>query len=420
VVVEASSRVSDDLALIQSIIHVGRQSYSSIAYELESARQSRSRIALSLQQWDATIAALEERLQLSSREEVLETTGITPFHLRVTKLGVVWVLLFFVVVNMLWKIFSYNSEQSEHYPPWYHDSKTVAHTLLSSVVIWWLVGVLVFTELMFFSPINSPLSVVDSLYVCAQILTTVGYGDFTPTTNFGMVFMSMYAIFGVGMIATLLQEIVYIYVMSSEETALQRYTKVLERVFGGYSDLLVHLLPVLAMVAFGTFFFSVYPEEDMTSLQAFYFSSITLLTIGFGAYHPVSEIGRLVATFWMIIGTIFVGRAIMAASNCIFQSRNLYKTQVAVKRVFGNISNKGHVDLSGFIEFELTRRGIHNAVIASIVKLFHDMDRDKSGTLDMDEFEKYSQKYLLQPDAIDDENVEEVDENAEDADEDAS
>lgn len=39
---------------------------------------------------------------------------------------------------------------------------------------------------------------LDSLYFCVITLTTIGYGDFSPQTDFGKVFTILYIVVGVG------------------------------------------------------------------------------------------------------------------------------------------------------------------------------------------------------------------------------
>lgn len=51
-------------------------------------------------------------------------------------------------------------------------------------------------------------SFLNSYYFSVVTLTTVGYGDFTPTTPFGKIFATFYILLGLGIIATFAQAIV--------------------------------------------------------------------------------------------------------------------------------------------------------------------------------------------------------------------
>ncbi len=42
---------------------------------------------------------------------------------------------------------------------------------------------------------------VDAYYFCVATLTTIGYGDFIPQTNFAKIFTTFYIFVGVGIIA---------------------------------------------------------------------------------------------------------------------------------------------------------------------------------------------------------------------------
>ena len=41
---------------------------------------------------------------------------------------------------------------------------------------------------------------LDSLYFCVMTLATVGYGDFTPTTDIGKIFAMVYVFIGIGLL----------------------------------------------------------------------------------------------------------------------------------------------------------------------------------------------------------------------------
>ena len=45
--------------------------------------------------------------------------------------------------------------------------------------------------------------ILDALYFCVISLTTIGFGDFSPKTDYGKIFTIFYSIFGLGIISSL-------------------------------------------------------------------------------------------------------------------------------------------------------------------------------------------------------------------------
>ncbi|WP_280771736.1 potassium channel family protein [Salipaludibacillus daqingensis] len=58
----------------------------------------------------------------------------------------------------------------------------------------------------FYSTVEN-LRVLDALYFSVTTLSTVGYGDFSPQTDFGKVFTIIYIFVGVGMIVAFVSKI---------------------------------------------------------------------------------------------------------------------------------------------------------------------------------------------------------------------
>lgn len=44
---------------------------------------------------------------------------------------------------------------------------------------------------------------LDSLYFCVITLATVGYGDFSPKTDFGKIFTMIYILIGIGLLVSI-------------------------------------------------------------------------------------------------------------------------------------------------------------------------------------------------------------------------
>ncbi len=69
------------------------------------------------------------------------------------------------------------------------------------------VVIVVVTGVVFYR-LNEDWSVADSLYFTVIALTTIGFGDFAPTTTLSRLFTTVYAIIGVGLIGILVNLIV--------------------------------------------------------------------------------------------------------------------------------------------------------------------------------------------------------------------
>lgn len=68
----------------------------------------------------------------------------------------------------------------------------------SRPVIYWALGTLLFGTVSYHW--IEGWSYLDSVYFCVITLATIGYGDLTPTTDFGKMFTILYAINGIGIL----------------------------------------------------------------------------------------------------------------------------------------------------------------------------------------------------------------------------
>ncbi len=75
----------------------------------------------------------------------------------------------------------------------------------------------------------------------------------------------------------------------------------------------------------GTFFYHF--VEDMTFVDSFYFSFVTLATIGYGDLHPVTDIGKIFTVIYGILGLGLVSLSVgvIARELVQFRMKNQHK-----------------------------------------------------------------------------------------------
>jgi len=94
------------------------------------------------------------------------------------------------------------------------DGSQVSRTVIVSTVVMlvsFLGGIWLFTNLLFFQSSHfeglRSLTLVECVYLMAQVLTTVGYGDITPAKPRAQVFVALYVLFSLLLIANTVSEV---------------------------------------------------------------------------------------------------------------------------------------------------------------------------------------------------------------------
>jgi len=143
------------------------------------------------------------------------------------------------------------------------------------------------------------LTLIESVYLLSQIITTVGYGDFTPAFAGGQLLIAFHVMLSLLIVSVLLSEVVSIVIGSlavkKEKSNIDR-SHVMLALDQVSRALCVHggLVTVWCM------FFCI--VESKTIWESIYFSIITLSTVGFGAITPETHVGMIFVAYVSIIG----------------------------------------------------------------------------------------------------------------------
>jgi len=214
------------------------------------------------------------------------------------------------------------------------EAKPTRTDIVQSVVLLlWLVScVYLFTHVVKFQSVHfvgqRPLTLVETIYLMAQVLTTVGHGDILPADATAQVVVGLYVLFTILLIADMISAVIHLAIARTRE-----YTKELaffsqERLeevascsvssSGNHGIQLCHhrnaslpwrkflktLAAFLLLVLVGVLFYHYYPGENKTWWQGTYMSIITLTTVGFGSELPATEAGKVFGSFWMLFGVV--------------------------------------------------------------------------------------------------------------------
>jgi hypothetical protein len=277
-------------------------------------------------------------------------------------------------------------------------------------------GFYLFTNIILFQSVHfkriRPLTTVECIYFMAQVITTVGYGDITPAKIRGQVFVGLYVLGALFVIAMLISDLTTRLVIKAKEyrqkLAAQKAEEVAHtpRPEGGEGDnasmitiesLVVPEKPsyqplITAALVFGVLdliwvaFFSLHPGEGKTVFQALYMSVITLSTVGFGYFTPITESGMVFGAFMMLFGSsalvnlISNFTALMVKLND-WERFNEGSKAAALDSLKGMVKGSSEVTEVQFMQFALLQMGyVQEAELQNITQAFDNL-KPKNGKI---------------------------------------
>jgi len=260
-------------------------------------------------------------------------------------------------------------------------------------------------------------------YVVTQIITTVGYGEFTVEQEAAKIYMGIYSIVCVMILGYIVQEVIG-NVLAAQSLILRRHMRDIEHKFHGNEEMddddlkdkygalnqaIASSVLFFAFLIFGTCFYrmsehcscsygSTFVEGcDESTFEAcsttgghvkswssaFYMSCVTLTTVGFGDFQPRSPTGRMVGCVWMLFGVVTTGNFLAALAGYFFEEASKHKFKA--KDLVGEIDDatfetidKDHshnISRGEFLAFTLVKYGVvEQCLIEEINELFDKLD----------------------------------------------
>lgn len=169
----------------------------------------------------------------------------------------------------------------------------------------------------------------DAAYFVIVTLTTVGYGDLSPTTNKSKIFVIFYALVSICIVSSYLGYFVGLFLDRQETMLLEtimdgngdeeeegsdltpkdRIIKATEGVGETEVRSMTYSLILLSIVLAGGVCIFKYMEK-LSLLDSIYATVISSTTIGYGDLSPTHEKTKIYMTIWLILSTITLAKVI--------------------------------------------------------------------------------------------------------------
>lgn len=171
---------------------------------------------------------------------------------------------------------------------------------------------------------------LESMYFLCTTLTTVGYGDVLPPDDASKLYTSLFIIVGM-MVAG--QAIGVALVELSHKFRERSDSQVL------YSSCAI----IFGFLCLGTLVFCL--TEDLSFVDGFYLTVVTVTSVGYGDISPKSIAGRWFAIFFLLPATIATAQA-MSAAAAVPMKAHKKKLELMVIRQYGeDLTNEELADL---------------------------------------------------------------------------
>ncbi|ESQ39784.1 hypothetical protein EUTSA_v10000885mg [Eutrema salsugineum] len=281
-------------------------------------------------------------------------------------------------------------------------SKSVVRRAVALLVVYLSLGVLFYWLNRDSYQVNQTHPIVDGLYFCIVTMCTIGFGDITPDTVVTKVFAILFVLVGFGFIDVLLSAMVS-YVLDLQENYMleaarnesleepeKKRSYIIDVKKGRMRiRLKVGLALGVVMLCLGFGVLLMHFFEKIGWLDSFYFSVMSVTTVGYGDRAFKTLPGRLLGGIWLLVSTLAVARAFLYLAEARVDKRNRERAKrvlgenLSISQFFAaDIDNNGCVSKAEFVIYKLKKmEKITDKDINPIAKQFDMLDRSNSGRI---------------------------------------
>ncbi|XP_015713303.1 potassium channel subfamily K member 17 [Coturnix japonica] len=197
-----------------------------------------------------------------------------------------------------------------------------------------------------------------SFFFSISAITTIGYGNLSPSTVSGRIFCIFFALFGIPLNLVLLNEIGQLMLLG-----VQRSAHHLEEMF--HWKIKAALLMKTCALVTGLLLFLLLPpllfsnKEGWTYEESFYYSFITLSTIGFGDYVIGMNPDRTypswyknVVSIWILFGMAWLALIIKCCINLLESSSDFCQCDRKSTELSEDVMDDGKKSMTGLCNVE--------------------------------------------------------------------